>query len=203
RGPQWERKACSGRRPTRLPRPARRVYQPLDFAPARKRVFWLLAPEAGGGGPRDACPSATTRSSTSLEEELRPVDRVPVADAPEPAVEVHARLRQRIDALDRIELQRFRRVRRLVELQVLIPLSLARLLLHEFPVAHLVHGDAADGTEVHIGAVHPLIEVVAVVLNPDLLHHARVGVAECDVVLDAHHLILTVALRVEDVVALR
>src|SRR4029450_7032939 len=74
----------------------------------------------------------------SIQEELLPIDRVPVADPAELAVEVHDFLRLRVPALYDIELDRLFGVRRLVELQLLVRLPDARLLGDELAVADVL-----------------------------------------------------------------
>src|SRR6185369_11402044 len=115
-----------------------------------------------------------------VKQQFRAVDGVAMADAPQFPVEVHACERKFIDTLDGVELDRvrFRHVRRFVELQALVRFPLARLAIDELAVADLRKGHRTDRAEAHLVAVEPAVEILSVVLRPDLVGHACARVAK-------------------------
>ena len=44
----------------------------------------------------------------------------------------------------------------------------------------------------------PALKCLAVVLRPDLLGHPRFGMAEGDIILNPHHLVVAVAFQIKD-----
>ena len=88
-----------------------------------------------------------------------------------------------------------------MEFDVGIFFSLKRLSIVEFVIVDLLERGFPRGREIQIVAIEPYIEILAVVLDPNLFGHPALGVAKGNIILDPHYLIIAVAFQIKHIVA--